>query len=85
MRERSRALMSVMLCATESRSQAEKGEIMFPDTLTERELEAIANAVERGEISARSDREIDSDPLGDPNRVGERIAEGFALINALER
>ena len=61
---------------------------MYPDAITENELERISNAIERGEATARdarSDLRSDSDPLGDPNRVGERIAEGFALLSALER
>ena len=56
--------------------------------LTESEALRIADALQRGALDAgdnRSDGALDSDPLCDPNRVGERIAAGFALLNSLEK
>jgi hypothetical protein len=56
--------------------------------LTESEAIAIAEALESGALESldnRSDGAMDSDPLGDSLLVGARIAEGFALINALNR
>ena len=55
--------------------------------LTESEAVRIAAALQRGALEAldnRSDGTLDTDPLQDPQRVGERIAAGFALLNSLE-
>jgi hypothetical protein len=50
---------------------------------TAAEERRITEAIARGMVEAidnRSDGIPDSDFLGDPNRVGARIADGFALL-----
>jgi hypothetical protein len=64
-----------------------KGGIM-ESYLTESEALRIAEALQRGELESadnRSDGERDADPLQDPNRIGARIAAGFALLNSCEK
>ena len=67
-------------------AQTSKGGSM--EALTESEALRISEALQRGELESsdnRSDGARDSDPLGDPSRIGERIAAGFALLNSLEK
>ena len=55
--------------------------------ITESEAVRIAEALQRGALDAmdnRSDGLLDSEPLQDPLRIGERIAAGFALLNRCE-
>jgi hypothetical protein len=56
---------------------------MKSDVLTESEIEAIVDAMARGVLEAadsRSDGDVDADPMGDPNRVGQRLVDGFAML-----
>lgn len=51
--------------------------------MSESEARRISEAIARGMIEAldnRSDAIPDCDPLGDPNRIGSRIAAGFEMI-----
>jgi hypothetical protein len=55
------------------------------NSFTETELTIIRAAAASGcirAIDARSDGFPDCDALSDARRVGERIADGFAIINA---
>jgi len=61
---------------------------MYPDMITETEAIAIAEAMESGWMQAadnRSDGKADSDPLENDRMIGERIADGFAILSALEK
>jgi len=52
--------------------------------VSESEAVRIAVALEAGALEAfdnRSDGIADSDPLCDAQRVGQRIADGFALLD----
>ena len=52
--------------------------------LTDNERAAVCDAMTRGTFRAvdnRSDGCPDNDALGDARRVGQRIADGFALLN----
>lgn len=52
-------------------------------TLTETEISKIRAAVARGTVAAidaRADGARDCDALTDAERVGERIADGFAMM-----
>lgn len=56
-------------------------------TLTETEALRIAEALTAGALDPfdnRSDGTQDRDPLGDALQVGRRIADGFAILRALE-
>ena len=53
------------------------------ETYTETEIAAIADAIARGMIEAsdaRSDGRVDADPLGDAQRTGARLEDGFRAV-----
>ena len=55
--------------------------------MTDAEVSRFADAVRAGildALDARDDTAPDVDALGDARRVGERISDGFALLNGAE-
>jgi hypothetical protein len=65
----------------------------MPDTLiresfTAAELLTVRDAATRGivrAIDARTDGRADCDGLSDARRIGERIADGFAILNSANK
>lgn len=60
---------------------------LLAESFTAAELLTVRNAATRGIVRAidgRTDGRADCDGLADARRIGERIADGFAIINSSE-